>query len=1670
MIHIVKKEKIDLSNNQLTPFFDSIMEDDKISAIDKEIKEKIRDVFRENRGHRFDEKYIVKKIDKIVKENPKWTKVKDAEELYIEYKEFLHNKAKIRNILKKLIPICEQWEYFLCNDDFCIEKISSIISEHKKLVEEPQKIKNLEFLIEKIKTSESRNLIEIPSKEYEFTNPLWCLLIIAEKCDSEKELETFWYLYNMGIRIQDESDIEKISKRIKEKDIKYFQDKAYLFKQYKRIRGNIRPYELWTICNILDWETNYKEEKMQIENAFTTAAIISEILKTVLWEYNRNNDYIETLLDPFYISELNIIDVWDILFVVEKIKQTLKSWETKQKNEISLWEMISLISLIKRQNRYTNKRIQEMDIKINDTIEDYSDIIKEMFFYIYERSEYPKKYSHEKDKEEENIIKKYNGEQLENKIPNIKDICKDFNIEIENKELYNSTFSPTECNSKEISELYYIYKHPELQKFIKENFKIEKLKDLTETIQEIRIQKERGNRELIEKIDAVKPLFTDKINIDAIDVLLYEEYSLEYIQWLVQLKEETWYNIAKGIEEYHHASSKLWWSIKERFKDQKLYQKAKEIWFFTELDDKSGEYTSNVYQHRRIKELIKDEKFLNFLLENKDLNIVNLAMDYHIDEDVRVDSKQVHRNHLKDLYDQENTTGFKFMNLAKKIGLIKKYDNNTSYRNQWYTKIIQNRSKIKSIWGVFFWDIDTLEEGIEQTEICESIREISWKDKLETIEDIGKEFLNKNLSLSEQEKVWFLNVAKEYVKEDKIENLQLIIKEFVEKNTKISNKEKIDFLEETKRLKHTDLEDIQWVRERYPEITTKELPLIIEFLIRKEELEILKTKYPNMTLEELVDFNKILTENCHDRMEVLNCLDFYKEKIEEGVMLIGLKWQYMPNIKKTFENIKNIEAIDEENRMEIISLYSAIEYYWDNNHKEIPPEIELSIKEVFKQENIKNRDFVYNKIKDILNKILDSWKSALNNKEIACIEIINKKWTLNLPLIENLVKFIYELNKTLDKQETFDTTKTSIKERIKKFLQKQKNRSNEDFNDFYYISKNIIKSAPSIYNKVLWIIEQLEPSNLKYFYNQILPLYNTELVLQERKGKHEINTLLSIHTEIKTLAKNIKESKDKKKVLEEEKNNLTDNIKMFFKEKFWIIKIPETISEENIESIRRHSLYLANMSLKTKEKETILWFFLALKINDKRREFREWKEIDIQEFMIQEKLNTIHTYMEKKQSLDILKDYEKDNKENFMKIMQESEISNLRWNTENIWDRISNIDKDITSLLEDDFYGKEEQIIKKHLIQHEDLGNTLWLKYQEKPMSEEQTKAIRQLEDNFGTKLDKNKIEDIQKLMKWVSPVINFVKKIKEMELAREVEEFEKLRIPNKQLIEIFNKLGENFSDKSWMMGIIEQVRSIIIKTNEDTIILTQEEKILAYEYLKKVNKELMDLYDIKDKVENLFITFKKTSENSNNESLKNRLREINQLFTKIQEWKRENIYSMMTSNFDIIIKNIRACLWCMTPECNNDTNLSFGTNNRFFITTNNKESDQSYADEIVTLLPSSEWLVFVMEQVYGKRTPDVLVNNTLAVVQKIKKIHDKKIGVVISKTTLIGCNLLPKYLETKIKETWTQCTIQDIEGIELKIPAQPIWASYYELGEWLWGRISIAGETKLSGIIIYLN
>lgn len=807
------------------------------------------------------------------------------------------------------------------------------------------------------------------------------------------------------------------------------------------------------------------------------------------------------------------------------------------------------------------------------------------------------------------------------------------------------------------------------------------------------------------------------------------------------------------------------------------------------------------------------------------------------------------------------------------------------------------------------------------------------------------------------------------------------------------------------------------------------------------------------------------------RNEVLEKLNIYSESFAEWADLLHLNFWGNKHAQKIFDRIKEKDNINDKNRVEATCLYSTMEMI--ANNKEIFEEVKSTITELFGQERMENKDFIYVKIRKILDEILDPWESKLDNKKMALIEIVIRHWLLNLPLMENLIKFIYQLILLSKSEKTPKNTKIDIKERIKKFLQKQKNRSNEDLNSFYSISTNILKIAPSLYNKIVWIFERLEPSNIKYFYEKIFPLYNVELVLYEKKNKHEINDLTTINSEIKKMTQKIRNSKNIKETLEEEKDSLTEKTKTLFKKRFWIIKIPEQITEKNIESIMNHSLYLSNMASKIEEKEIVLWFFLALKLNNKRENFRSGEKIDPKEYMDQEKTHTIQKYMENRDKYDVLKDLGRENKDKNNKILQESEVSRILGNTESISNRLLGIDFNIQSLLDTDFYQWEEKIILKNLLQQNDLWKTLALRFQELSwktiLSDQQKEVIANLEKELWKSVDIDEIKHFQWLMKWISPIINFTEKVKGMEINREIEEFEKLKIPNNELMGIFNKIGENFTTESGIMAIRDDVQYLELKIDKDTNILTLEEKNKAKEYLSTIKKELMDLYKIKDQVDELYQNFKKQIQKSNNQEIKNKLNEIEPLFKEqMEEWKKENIISLMTNDLDIVIKNIRQCLGCMTAQCNNDTNLSFGTNNRFLITTSNKEWESSYADELVTLLPSDVWLVFVMDKVYWRQAPDILVGNTIAIIQKLKKIHTKDIWILISRNAMHQCQLSMEYIQKRLAEEGIKnFTIENTQSLTVHVPDQPIWDWHYEFweidprGKW---------DAKTSGILLYMN
>jgi hypothetical protein len=165
---------------------------------------------------------------------------------------------------------------------------------------------------------------------------------------------------------------------------------------------------------------------------------------------------------------------------------------------------------------------------------------------------------------------------------------------------------------------------------------------------------------------------------------------------------------------------------------------------------------------------------------------------------------------------------------------------------------------------------------------------------------------------------------------------------------------------------------------------------------------------------------------------------------------------------------------------------------------------------------------------------------------------------------------------------------------------------------------------------------------------------------------------------------------------------------------------------------------------------------------------------------------------------------------------------------------------------------------------------------------------------------------------------------------------------------------------------------------------------------------------------------------------------------------EKENIISLMTNDLDIVIKNIRQCLWCKDKWCNNDTDLSFGCDDRFFITTSHREWDTSFADELVTLLPRSpkeEWFTFVMDRIYGNNwSTDILLNNIYVILKKINKLSPdlrKQLSIFIPNN--IGLTLNEEWIsKLKKKNTWIDI---DNQEITVTIEEQPITDSYHEFG-----------------------
>lgn len=856
---------------------------------------------------------------------------------------------------------------------------------------------------------------------------------------------------------------------------------------------------------------------------------------------------------------------------------------------------------------------------------------------------------------------------------------------------------------------------------------------------------------------------------------------------------------------------------------------------------------------------------------------------------------------------------------------------------------------------------------------------------------------------------------------------------------------------------------------KYPNITIDELLLLenenthILSLAKTENLKIILEKYSEITVKELVLLDSILKLDEKSFMEFSNFWTFTPS--EASLNILDLFNDYTKAHDKIFANIENKEEINNENWIAITWLYSAIEYFEDDTT--ISDKIKSTIRELIT--NWDKKDFIYNKLNELLKKsLLDDNK--LTYEEIALLAVLNKKWLFNMWQSESLAKFVYQINK-LDKNYKFWKAFSEIKWNIAKFINTHRNDSNEIMNSFYQVSTSLLEKSPSIYRNLIKLLNKLDSNEQAIFFKDIFPLYNVELFLWEDEWKYtllwtKINNdvewqLIPMHERIKALLDDIDSSSknDINTLLNSEKESLVVNIKYLFKEKFWIKKIPSEFTNENIESIKWHSIYLSNMHDRDDEKECVLWYFLALKLDWKRKEFREGKYFDPNEYMDDSKVWILSEYLSKRSERDSvykLDDFEEKDRQ----ILQENESNTIIWNTNWITERLKTIEWNIESLLDDDIYSDRQKIIKKYI--DKDLWRLLAKQFQKISgrnivLNDEEEKTLSWISEELWD--DLKNIENIQKLQnecKPISSIINFVNKILNENLSKEIEDFEVVCKPSDEHLKLLEKIWINLEDDLIISSnsYLTYIESNIIKSKNK---LTDVEYFSLTEYMDKVKKELDDLYLIKDKLTTLYEDFKGKiiDKYFKNTEIEQRFCWMSPYFFTKADVEKENIVSLMTNDLDIVIKNIRQCLWCKDKWCNNDTDLSFGCDDRFFITTSHREWDTSFADELVTLLPRSpkeNWFTFVMDRIYWNNwSTDILLNNIYVILKKINKLSPelkKHLSIFIPNG--IGLTLNEEWIE-KIKKQYDWISI-DQQEITVTVESQPISDSYHEFW-WIWCR-----------------
>lgn len=700
-----------------------------------------------------------------------------------------------------------------------------------------------------------------------------------------------------------------------------------------------------------------------------------------------------------------------------------------------------------------------------------------------------------------------------------------------------------------------------------------------------------------------------------------------------------------------------------------------------------------------------------------------------------------------------------------------------------------------------------------------------------------------------------------------------------------------------------------------------------------------------------------------------------------------------------------------------------------------------------------------------------------------------------LSQIEAFSLFTKSVRDSFLRPTTQPVTKTEIMQGLKEMEGRFRTEkwSDEDRSQFYRTSKDILDAAPSLYTDFLSVFRKLKPKELKQFSSELFPLYRARLTLIEKEGRsgskatHSVPELVHIRHDLETLSETVGTKTD---LFSSEKTRLSENLKTLFKNRFGITTIPDTFTPEHIRSIGNTCLYLANLNNRYETRETTLGFYLALMINNQWEAYREGADIDPGKYLEEKRAYTMKELLERRKSLDPLTSSNlgipEEEKSEFQHLLQQESQNVMTGNIETVDVKLHTIVTNLESLLDPDLYP--EQLDKDRLgilveFGNKKTGSTAAKMYQTLSGKDLQfTPEELTVKDRFVEILGKNNVEvtreNVKKYfqddIKPLSTIVNMWQSVQDTRTETEIATLRQLIQPNAEIIELFNRLGEDFQPASGALAISQDLNfldNLIVKRESE---LSAEEKTLMRNYVGAVRTQMVKMDKILGDIRNKFESVRKA--NITDEVLKKRIDEIGRII--YLENSQQAITSTMTTNMNDIIEDIRACLSCTTSGCNNDTDLTFGDSNKFFIYTKSETQEKgSIADQIVFAIPvvykeGDEGMGLVMDRIYGAPTPDILQNHINTVLKTYRTLSRRFPGlilsVVVSQPAMASAGISEENLRERLLTDAKDLEITDNIEMTATIPESAVGEHYVEFASNDGGRIS--GNTALNGIVIRIK